>query len=99
MKRYSVIVQPPARKDADDIISYISTKFSDQFAAANIERKIKNKIASLSLMPERGSIVEGKLYRKVHIRGFTIFYTVDEKSQTVKILRVISTLRNIEKVL
>ncbi len=101
MKRFKVEWARPASKDLLNVIEYISQENID--AAIRIFETIKSKCKTLNQSPERGRVVpELKAYgifsyRELIISPWRIIYMISD--QTVFILAVIDSRRNIEDIL
>lgn len=101
MRRWGVEWAKPANNDLENIIDYI---FQDNLdTAAALFEKIKSKCNTLNRFPDRGRIVpELKAYgvgsyRELIISPWRIIYRVS--NQTVYVLAVIDSRRNIEDIL
>ncbi len=101
MKRFKVEWSRAASKDLLNVIEYISQENID--AAIRIFETIKPKCKTLNQSPERGRVVpELKAYgifsyRELIISPWRIIYMISD--QTVFILAVIDSRRNIEDIL
>lgn len=99
--KYRVIYTEEAEQDLINIYSYISLDLKVPVIARKQADRIMDFIKGLEKMPLRH-----KLYRDEpwHSRGlrvcpvdnYLIFYLVDEKEQTVAIIRIMYGKRNIE---
>lgn len=74
MQRYRVIVLGSAIIELEEIITYISTSFSNHILAASTEEKIWNKIIGLEYMPERNKVSDGVYC--VHVKSYIVYYTI-----------------------
>ena len=102
--KYTVVVSPVAECDLRDIGHYIRFHLDSPQAAVNTLGRIRRTIASLEDFPLRhrlsdvGSLGE-KGVRITHARNYSIFYTTDEQTGTVRILRVLYSGRDIGEIL
>ena len=93
MKNYTVLYSDSAQNDLTEIFEYIAYTLKEVHTAQNLIRKIMKNIELLKTMPARFPIDEN-IKLKVKIRTlntgkFITFYLIDEKSSSVKILRII----------
>lgn len=98
MEKYNVIIEYPATEDLNDILSYITYNLKEPAIAKRIYASIKVKVKTLELMPNRHPVIQEDKYRKLDIRkmpveNYTAFYTVDESTKTVHILRILYNRR------
>lgn len=98
---YQVRWTQVAERDLTEIIEYIMQ--NNPATAKEIFNKIKSKTENLTIFPERGRIVpelftQGiSLYREIINTPWRVIYRIIE--QTVFILAVIDSRRNVEDVL
>ena len=91
---YSVIYSPEATEDLREIYYYIAVTIKvSSTAKAQIER-IRKVIRSLDFMPFRNVLVKREPWKslnmyRVIIDNFVVFYTVDEISLKVCIIRIV----------
>ena len=100
MKHYHVTISDDAKKDLLDIKSYIQTTLAAPQAALNTVKKIAAASMSLSIFPERGSIIEKLtkdkfIFRQLVVGNYRMIYRILEDSDEVLIIRIIYTARNI----
>lgn len=93
MKNYTVLYSDSAQNDLTEIFEYIAYTLKEVHTAQNLIRKIMKNIELLKTMPMRFPVDEN-IKLKIKIRTlntgkFITFYSVDEKSLSVKILRII----------
>ena len=70
------------------IIDYITYQLQNEFAADSLKESVRNTVRSLETFPLRYAAVTNNI-RKVSVKNFYIFYSVDEQSKTVNILRIL----------
>ena len=105
MKKYSVIVVPQAERKLDAIYAYIAEELQEPDHARNQYERLKDKIASLDMMPERCRILDDEPWHGLGIRrllvdNFSIFYRIaDDAVWIVDILYsrsdILHRLRNL----
>lgn len=100
MKHYHVTISDDAKKDLLAIKSYIQTTLAAPQAALNTVKKISVASMSLSIFPERGSIIEkltrdDLIFRQLVVGNYRIIYRILEDSDEVLIIRIMYTARTI----
>jgi len=100
-KKYQVSWAAAAQDDLKQIIDYIAIDSSGN--AAQILKKIKQKVSGLCAMPDRGRIVpelneQGiHIYREMIIAQWRVIYRISDS--IVFVLSVIDSRRNVEDIL
>jgi plasmid stabilization system protein ParE len=99
MDSYRVQDTEPARCDIFAILRYIAVELNEQAAALRMESAINNAIKGLSYMPHRYALVDDERlaalgYRKLNIKNYLAFFTIDEESKTVYVERVLYARRD-----
>lgn len=100
-KTYKVIYSPQALQDLTEIYEYIRFTLQARIAADNQSSRIRKMICSLATLPKRHTLVEWepwismKMY-KVPVDNYMIFYRIDDELNTVFIVRIFFSRRNIE---
>ncbi|MBS4961040.1 MAG: type II toxin-antitoxin system RelE/ParE family toxin [Clostridiales bacterium] len=94
MKRYEVNISEIAQEDLKGIFDYITDILYAPKAAKELLEEMKKSILSLETMPERQPVVSDeylslKGIRKLEVRNYIVFYTVNTQHQTVNILRIL----------
>lgn len=89
---YKLIVTELAHQDLDNIISYIAVQLANPTAASDFLDEVDKCYGYLKSNPMMYSKCQdnrlGKEgYRKAVVKNYIIVYKVDEKSETVSILR------------
>ena len=102
MKKYKTVDMPLAQADIRDILEYLNTFSLD--IALKYADFIDEAINSLSTMPERCPLVrteslKAKGYRWLPARNYTIFFTIDENADAVRIERVLYSRREYDVIL
>jgi addiction module RelE/StbE family toxin len=91
-QNYEVVYLPAAKKDLNEIISYIQTDAPE--AALNFLDKIDENISHLKHFPYKGKKPEdeslkSKGYQMLVIGNYLVFYVVFENKKIVEIRRII----------
>jgi addiction module RelE/StbE family toxin len=95
MELYEVITLDPAEIDIRNIISYITYEFDAPVTAERIKNDFKKAVLRLSESPELyPRILELEEYRKIPIKNYLIFYTVDKLNKVVYVERVLHSSQN-----
>ncbi|MBS5063795.1 MAG: type II toxin-antitoxin system RelE/ParE family toxin [Hungatella hathewayi] len=90
---YKVIYSPAAFDDIRKIYSYIAFELQAPDTAQNQVNRIRQEIRSLDFMPMRHSFVEWEPWRrmqmhKLPVDNYVVYYTVEEESHTVTVIRI-----------
>ena len=101
--KYKVIYSPAALDDLREIRRYIAEELMAEIAAGNLTKRIREEVRSLSSMPERYARVSWEPWHSMGVRHFpvknyVVFYTVDEDSQIVTVIRIFYGGRDIEHI-
>jgi plasmid stabilization system protein ParE len=99
MTPYSVLISAPAENDLRDIVRYISAQLLAPMTAAKMMDAIEAAIAGLVDMPQKFPLVTDERlasmgYRKFIVKSYMVFYTIDEKSKVVDIIRIVYARRD-----
>lgn len=95
---YSVNISAQADKDIRAIYEYIAlTLMSPENANAQLSR-LEDRINKLDNLPKRFPKYKNEI-RFMPVDNYLVFYTVDDVSKNVSILRVMYGKRNIENTL
>ena len=95
MTEYRVLISAPAENDLRDIVRYISAQLLAPMTAA----KMMDAIEGLVDMPQKFPLVTDERlatmgYRKFIVKSYIVFYTIDEKSTVVDIIRIVYARRD-----
>ena len=98
MTEYSVLIGRQAERDILEAVTYIQEILFQPESARRIYKAIKTQINMLSEMPQRFAVIAEEPYRSMGMRkasaeNYLIFYLVNEKEQTVSIVRVLHNRR------
>ena len=104
MKKYEVIVSKNAEDDLENIISYLRYDLAGDIIADKYKILFKQKLKELEYIAGSMSILDEKLtgydkIRKVNVRNYIIFYTVDEEKDKVLVVRIGHAFMDWEKYL
>lgn len=94
MAQYRVDLSEPAENDLVMIVRYIASQLNSPISALNLLELLEKQMASLSKSPQRYSLVAderlSKLgYRKLPVKNYVVFFSIDEKSKVVDIERIL----------
>ena len=99
MEIYNINVAESAEIDLHDIIKYISEQFMADVTARQLLNEIENKISSLATFPERIPLISddrlhGLGYRKLSVKNYLIFFSINKRDRMVNIERILYKRRN-----
>ncbi len=99
MTKYRVDLSEPAEKDLIDIVKYIASQLSSPMSAYHMMEIFEEAMASLSDTPESCPLItEERLsqlgYRKLIVKNYIVFFSVDEKNKVVDVERILYARRN-----
>lgn len=99
MTKYRVDLSEPAEKDLIDIVKYIASQLSSPMSAYHMMEIFEEAMASLSDTPQRCPLItEERLsqlgYRKLIVKNYIVFFSVDEKNKVVDVERILYARRN-----
>ena len=103
MEIYRISYTDEALQDLRDIFEYISLELKVPEIAAAQVRRILNHARSLDTFPERCKPVNWEPWsdigmRQMPVDNFMIFYIIEAKFQSVQIVRVLYSKRNIQEI-
>ena len=96
---YSVRHTESSERDLLDILRYIAIELQEPTTALRMVDTIGAVIEILSHMPHRCPLVDDERlaamgFRKLHIKNYIAFFTIDDESQTVYIERTLYARRD-----
>lgn len=99
MPEYKVDISEPAEEDLRDIIRYISSQLNAPITAMNMMEIIEDALSKISDMPEHCPIVRDERlaamgYRRLEIKNYTAFFTINEKDKVVDVERILYARRD-----
>lgn len=94
MRSYEVRVTPSAMEQVGTAVLYVRDELCMPQAAARLLDEIEEAVSSLSSMPNRFHAVGvdpllSSGVRCMNVRGYSVFYRVDEVSSTVVVFAVL----------
>lgn len=97
---YRVEFLPIAKQDLTEIALYIKDNLNNPIAAYNTVEQIVEAAKKLEAFPYSNLVYTPvrplkKEYRKIPIKNYMLFYTVDETEKLVTVSRVIYARRNL----
>ena len=94
MRSYEVRITPSAMAQIWDAVRYVRDELCMPQAAARLLDEIEEAVRGLSSMPGRFQVVQVEPLlslgvRRMNVRGYSLFYRVDETSSTVYVFAVL----------
>ena len=93
MKKYIVEVSEVAEQDLENIISYFRYNLAGDIIADKYKilfkqefKNLENVAASMPILNE--DLTGHKNIRKINVRNYIIFYTIDEENNKAFVLRI-----------
>jgi addiction module RelE/StbE family toxin len=104
MKKYIVKMSETAKQDLENIISYLRYDLAGGIIADKYILLFKQELKKLEDIAGSMNVLDEKLtghkdIRKINVRNYVIFYTIDEEKDNVFILRIGHAFMNWEKYL
>ena len=101
---WNILLTDQAEADLREIYDYIAFTLLEPGTATKLLQRITTQISKLSQMPERHALYSKEPWRnrglrRVNVGKYAIFYVPVESRQTVAVIRVIYSGRDIERVL
>lgn len=99
MEKYRVDVSEPAENDLRDIVRYISAQLSAPMTALKMMDTIEEAITGLAVIPQKCPLATDERlammgYRKLLVKNYIVFFTIDEKSKAVDVERILYARRD-----
>lgn len=99
MVRYDVRHAEPAEDDLVDLLRYVAVELEEPSVALRLLEAMDRAIESLAVMPHRCPPVDDEYlaemgYRKLHIKNYLAFFTIDEETKTVYVERILYARRD-----
>jgi len=94
MAKYRVDVSEPAENDLRDIVRYIASQLSAPISALHMMELLEEAMVGLSDMRQRCPLVADERlsqmgYRKLIVKNYVVFFSVDEKNKVVDVERIL----------
>ena len=93
MKKYIVEISAVAEQDLENIISYLRYNLAGDIIADKYKilfkqefKNLENVAASMPILNE--DLTGHKNIRKINVRNYIIFYTIDEENNKAFVLRI-----------
>lgn len=104
MGKYRIDISEPAENDLRNIVRYISAQLSAPITALKMMDIIEEAISGLAFMPQKCPLLADERlamlgYRKLLIKNYIVFFTIDEKLKVVDVERILYTRRNWKHIL
>lgn len=104
MKKYTVEMSETAEQDLENIILYLRYNLSGDIIADKYKILFKQEIRNLENVAESMPILDEELtghknIRKINVRNYIVFYTVDEENSKAYVLRIGHAFMDWEKYL
>ena len=98
---YEIFYTREAWEDLEEIYDYISCHLQEPETAKKLCNRIISAVKTLEILPLRNSIFEKEPWlsrglRRMPVKNFLVFYTVNEQKRTVTIIRIMYGARDIE---
>ncbi len=99
---YKLEFLPIAKNDMLEIVKYISEELNNSIAASKHAEEFISSAENICIFPYSNNVyipikLLEKEYRRITVKNYMMFYTVDEDTKNVTIMRVIYAKRNIGK--
>lgn len=99
---YKLEFLPIAKNDMLEIVKYISDDLKNPQAASKLADEFIEVAESVCQFPYANNVYMpikplDLEYRRIIVKNYLMFYTVDENAKTVTIMRVVYARRNIDK--
>ena len=101
---YSIIYSSEAKDDLREIYSYIAYDLQAPETAEGQVNRIRKEIRSLDFMPSRYAVVDWEPWKsmgmhRIPVDNFVVYYTVNDGSPTVTVIRIFYGGRDIEDII
>lgn len=101
---FEIIIAEAALRDIRAIYNYIALSLMSPETAKRQTDRIRDKIRSLSYLPERYAEVSWEPWlsigmRKAPVDNYTVYYFADTDAETVTVVRVFYNGRNVEEII
>jgi toxin ParE1/3/4 len=99
MAQYRIDLSEPAENDLVAIVRYIASQLNAPISALNLMELLENQMAGLSVSPQRYPLVADERlsqlgYRKLPVRNYLVFFSIDEKNKVVDVERILYCRRD-----
>ena len=98
--KYRIVYTPSARHDLDDIYEYIAGEFYAPDTARRQANRIVRAVKTLAVFPKMYRVRRKNTgIRICPVDSYMILYSVDDMNNTVNILRIIYSRRDIDSMI
>jgi len=102
--KYEIQISDKADEDLDSIIEYLIYKLKAPNSAQDFLLLFEQKIENLRTSPKAFKVIEDEMLsteeiRVMQVKNYLVFYIIDDKSETVSIIRVLYGRRDWLKIL
>jgi toxin ParE1/3/4 len=102
MKKYQVIITNEAENDLLDVFRYIALELLEPTIARNLCDSIEEEIVKLNSMPDRHALYKHEPWfsrglRFFPVGNYLVFYIVRDSDNTVHVLRIMYSGRNVQR--
>ncbi len=92
-EQYAVKLMSRAMRDLDEIYQYIAATLLEPGTALDMAEELERGILSLQHLPNRCALrktgaYQGKGYRQLFVKNYTVIFRVDEENRTVLVVTV-----------
>lgn len=99
-----IIYTQKALSDIDTIFNYITDVIGMRATAAEVVTRIRDSVSELKIFPKRHKIWQSEPWKSCGLRHFsvgnyTVFYRIDETTDTIFVERIIYSHRDIDMLL
>jgi addiction module RelE/StbE family toxin len=97
MVKYSLRIYPKAKKDLEDIFSYISTELLNYKAALDLIKKFEEALNNICYFPELCPLIDNEFVkdntiRRLVVNNYNVFYRFINNE--IQVVRVLSSMNN-----
>ena len=98
---YNVFYSAKARDDLADIYLYVAYQLLEPVVAQRLYESIVSAVHTLEIFPCRNALYDNEPWkslglRKLHVKNYIVFYTVNEERKSVNTIRIMYGARDIE---
>ena len=99
MDEYKIEITAKAKRDLREIHTYVANNLKELAIADKLLDKIEAEIWTLRQMPQRHALerdeqLKQRNLRKLIVGNYLVFYAVDERKKTVRVVRVLYARRD-----
>ncbi|WP_242870957.1 type II toxin-antitoxin system RelE/ParE family toxin [Acidaminobacter hydrogenoformans] len=92
-------ITEPAENYLVDIVKYIASQWSAPFSALDMMDLLEEAMTGLSELPQRCPVIRDERlsqmgYRKLIVKNYFVFFSIDEKNKVVNVERILYVRRD-----